>query len=102
VKRRGRLESLHHVDVAGLISISNGMTIMQTTPEELAERCLRSNSYLAMKKISCDYLNGVLVLRGHVETYFLKQVAQVAVAQVEGVDRVDNQIEVFAPAIRAP
>jgi osmotically-inducible protein OsmY len=72
---------------------------MQAKQEELAERCLRSNSYLAMKKITCDYFDGVLVLRGHVETYYLKQVAQVAVAQVEGVERVDNQIEVFTPEI---
>ena len=74
---------------------------MQAKQEELAERCLRSNSYLAMKKITCDYFNGVLILRGHVETYYLKQVAQVAVAQVEGVDRVDNQIEVYTPDFRS-
>jgi len=67
-------------------------------PEELAERCLRSNSYLALKNISCECSNGVLVLRGCVQTYYLKQVAQSAVARLDGVKRIDNQIQVVTLA----
>ena len=80
---------------------NNSGTISQDRPQELAERCLRSNSNLALKKITCDFLNGVLLLRGYVETYYLKQVAQEAVAQVEGVQRVDNQIQVFTADTRS-
>jgi osmotically-inducible protein OsmY len=71
---------------------------MQTKLDELAERCLHSNSYLAMKNISCESLDGVLTLRGHLPTYYLKQIAQMIVAQVEGVKHIDNQIEVITPA----
>lgn len=74
--------------------------VSQPTPEELAERCLRSNSYPALRNISCECLNGVLVLRGCVETYYLKQVALAAVAHLEGVERIDNQIRVVTPASR--
>ena len=44
--------------------------------QEMAEGCLRSNPYLALKNVSCDWLGGVLVLRGCLPTYYLKQVAQ--------------------------
>jgi hypothetical protein len=63
-------------------------------PPNLAERCLRSNPYLALRNISCEWLDGVLVLRGCLPSYYLKQVAQEAVASLEGIERIDNQIEV--------
>ena len=72
----------------------------QAKQQELAERCLRSNSYLALSNVSCDCSNGVVVLRGCLPTYYLKQVAQEVVAHLEGVVRIDNQIEVMTPASR--
>jgi osmotically-inducible protein OsmY len=60
-----------------------------------AQRRLRDNPYRALSSISCGYALGVLTLRGSVPSYYLKQRAQVAVAQVEGVDRIENQIEVM-------
>ena len=65
---------------------------------DLAERSLRSNSYLALKNISCDLLDGVLVLRGCLPTYYLKQIAQEVVAHLEGVKRIENRIQVVTPA----
>ena len=73
--------------------------IPQTGLKELAERCLHSNPYLALNNISCELLDGVLVLRGCLPTYYIKQIAQEAVAPLEGVERIDNQIQVVAPAI---
>jgi osmotically-inducible protein OsmY len=68
-----------------------------STNKDLAERRLRSNPYLALKKVSCDSHEGVLILRGCVPSYYLKQIAQQAVASLEGVERIDNQIEVISP-----
>jgi hypothetical protein len=65
---------------------------------DLAERCLRSNPYLALKNVSCDSRDGVLILRGCLPSYYLKQIAQEAVASPEGVQRIDNQIQVVPPA----
>ena len=65
---------------------------------ELAESCLRRNPYLALKNVSCGWLDGVLVLRGCLPSYYLKQIAQAAVASLEGVERIDNQIQVVPPA----
>ena len=64
-----------------------------------AERALRCGPYPALKNLSCDYQGGVLVLRGCLPSYYLKQIAQEIVAhQTQGVDRLDNQIEVVRPA----
>lgn len=71
----------------------------QPVPVDVAERCLRSNPYLALKNVSCDWLGGVLVLRGCLPSYYLKQLAQEAVASLKGVARIDNQIQVVTPAL---
>ena len=69
------------------------------SPQAVAERELRSSRYSALKHVSCDYQGGVLVLRGCLPTYYLKQIAQEVVAhQVQGVGRLDNQIQVVPPA----
>ena len=68
--------------------------------QELAEGCLRRNPYLALKNVACDCREGVLVLRGCLPSYYLKQVAQEVVARLEGVERIENQIEVLTPASR--
>jgi hypothetical protein len=60
---------------------------------------LHSNPYLVLKHISCDYLDGVLILRGCLPTYYLKQLAQETVADLDGVDRIDNQIQVVTPTL---
>lgn len=69
--------------------------------QELAERSLRRNPYLALKHVSCECRDGVLVLRGCLPSYYLKQLAQEAVAHLSGVERVENQIQVVPPPSRA-
>ena len=73
----------------------------QASPQAVAERGLRSSRYSALQHVSCDCRGGVLVLRGCLPTYYLKQVAQEVIAQVEGVQRIDNQIQVLTPAYRS-
>jgi osmotically-inducible protein OsmY len=68
---------------------------------DCAESRLRSNAYLALKNVSCDYHDGVLTLRGCLPTYYLKQIAQEAVARIEGVERIANEIEVVSSLRRA-
>jgi len=71
----------------------------QASIKDVAEISLRHNPYLALKSISCDYRDGVLVLRGCLPAYHLKQLAQEVVAHLHGVDRIDNQIEVVTPIV---
>src|SRR5262245_24327609 len=67
-------------------------------PQTVAERGLRSSRYSALQHVSCDCRGGVLVLRGCLPTYYLKQVAQEVVAHLEGVEGVENQIQVVPGA----
>jgi hypothetical protein len=69
----------------------------QASIRVLAERGLRSSRSSALKHVSCDYRGGVLVLRGCLPSYYLKQLAQEAVASLEGFERIDNQIRVMPP-----
>jgi len=84
---------------------SLAITDQQPGLGERAEARLRSNSYLALKNISCEARGRLLILRGCLPSYYLKQVAQAVVAQIDGVERIDNLIEVlgacFPAAVRA-
>jgi osmotically-inducible protein OsmY len=59
-----------------------------------AEYCLRKSGYLGLRRVSCDVREGVLVLRGHVSSYYLKQLAQEFARRIEGGETIVNKVEV--------
>jgi osmotically-inducible protein OsmY len=59
-----------------------------------AQELLRTSPYKPIRRVACAYQDGLLVLRGRLRTYFHKQLAQEAVARVDGVRQVVNEIEV--------
>lgn len=63
---------------------------------EAARASLRKSSSIVVRAVSCDYDQGVLVLRGRVPSYYCKQLAQETVAHLPGVTQVANAIEVDA------
>ncbi len=64
---------------------------------EQAESRLQGHRYRVLRAVSCATRDGVLTLHGRLPTYYLKQIAQEAVAGIPGVRRIDNRIEVAAP-----
>jgi osmotically-inducible protein OsmY len=66
---------------------------------EIAEARLSASSHSALRKVFCKYDDGVLVLRGRLNSFFHSQLAQEAVRKIEGVERIVNQIEVLNRAI---
>jgi osmotically-inducible protein OsmY len=72
----------------------------RVNPADLAERALRSSPYLALRNVACECRDGVLTLRGCLPTYYLKQVAQAVVANVDGVRQVVNEIQVLSSGVR--
>jgi osmotically-inducible protein OsmY len=76
-----------HGDIAGVPATRSEIG-------EAARICLRRQPRLALAHVWCEYRAGVLVLRGHVPTYFLKQLAQETVRRVDGVEVIENDIEV--------
>ena len=65
-----------------------------------AEARFRSSSYRALRGITCNAEQGVLVLEGRLSSFFQKQLAQEIVANIEGVMQVVNQIEVVGSGQR--
>lgn len=46
--------------------------------------------------ISFQFNNGVLTVRGRVPTFYLKQIIQTRLRDLEGVTQVDNQVDVVS------
>jgi osmotically-inducible protein OsmY len=69
----------------------------QRTADVVSEAALiqlQHSPYRAIRRISCRFDDGILTLVGRVPTFHHKQLAQTAVASVDGVNQVDNRIEV--------
>lgn len=61
---------------------------------EAATACLQNSPYQAVRRVLCECHQGILFLRGHLSSFYEKQVAQETVAKVKGVTQVRNEIEV--------
>lgn len=66
-----------------------------------AHEILGSSAYTSLHTVFCEYHHGVLTLRGRVPTYFMKQVAQMLVNRIRGVEHVDNRIYVVDPEVES-
>jgi len=67
-----------------------------------AEHRLWGSGYLALRDVSCEVQAGIMRLQGRLPSYYLKQMAQALVADLEGVRRVVNLIEIATPPGRSP
>lgn len=61
---------------------------------ESAALRLRQAPYLELRQVVCSFQHGVLQLQGNVSSYYLRQVAQALVQGLDGVEAIDNQLEV--------
>lgn len=62
-----------------------------------AQLRLRKSGYPELRLIACVFHEGVLTLRGRVTTYYLKQMAQTLIRELESVGEINNRLEVAAP-----
>jgi osmotically-inducible protein OsmY len=54
----------------------------------------RSCRNFELQRLLCEFRAGILTIRGHVSSYYLKQLAQETVRSLEGVMRIVNRLEV--------
>jgi osmotically-inducible protein OsmY len=92
------LDNTATLSVIGREAERTGQSASQPPVEQSALWRLHHHSYAALHRISCDFHDGVLVLRGRLASYYLKQLAQAVASQLEGVRHVENLIEVDRPA----
>ncbi len=64
---------------------------------ELAEKKLHESPYYFLRRLTCDYRDGVITLRGQVPLEQLRTCAESIVARVDGVREVINCIEIGHP-----
>ena len=62
-----------------------------------AESKLDDSSHLFRRTITCRYAHGVLRLDGKVPSFYLKQMAQSLMQDIDGVEQVDNALIVANP-----
>ncbi len=60
----------------------------------LVDAALRRSPYFAHRAVQFEADRGRVVLRGTVGSYYHKQMAQEILRRVDGVDRIENQLEV--------
>ncbi|MFO1020237.1 MAG: BON domain-containing protein [Planctomycetales bacterium] len=65
------------------------------TLSELVAAAWRSIPQLMKRNLSYEMAEGTITLRGHVETYYQKQLVQESLRKVEGLRGIRNQIEVI-------
>lgn len=66
----------------------------------LADRvdsALEKSPYFPHRGLRFELQQGCVILRGAVDSFFQKQMAQEAVRAIEGVESVENQLEVHWP-----
>ena len=64
------------------------------TTAQAARRRLGRSCHWQVRQVTCRYHEGVLLLYGQLPSYYLKQLAQEAVRNLEGVEEIINRIEV--------
>jgi hypothetical protein len=62
----------------------------------LAQERLRQSAYLALHDVACFYAHGVLTLHGCLPSHHLKQMAQVVVGEMAGIEQIENLIGVVS------
>lgn len=63
-----------------------------------AEGRIQASPYVALRSITVEFHEGVLVLRGQVTSFYHKQLAQETVRSVDGVGAIVNVVEVIQGA----
>ena len=72
-------------------------TAVANEPSVLNEKvftALRQNPYLQSRNLRFETSEGRVTLHGQVASWYQKQMAQESLLRVDGVDRVENQLEV--------
>lgn len=63
-----------------------------------AQRRLQNSPYPSHRRLHCDFRAGVLIVRGQVSSYYLRQMVWALVGDLDGMDRFVDRIEVLPPA----
>jgi osmotically-inducible protein OsmY len=70
-------------------------TATLTAPlSEKIREALVTNPHVPSRTVRVEAADGRVVLKGHVQTFYQKQMAQEAIRRIDGVEQIDNLLEV--------
>lgn len=75
-------------------------TDMDTQLYGKVNKALKRNPYISGSTLSFETLEGRVILRGVVPSFFQKQMAQESLRSIEGIDEILNELEVLGKQIR--
>jgi osmotically-inducible protein OsmY len=75
-------------------SATNSISVVQANLVSQIRQALQSKGHLSLRGLEFLTEDGLLILRGTVPSYYLKQLAQVTVFAVPGVAEVRNEVQV--------
>jgi hypothetical protein len=61
---------------------------------KMAQARLRACGYVDMQSLACEFHEGALTIRGRLDSYYLKQLAQESVRRIRSVEVIVNVVEV--------
>jgi osmotically-inducible protein OsmY len=67
---------------------------MQSPLFERIHNALTASPYLPRQQVRVEAADGRVVLKGSVRSFFQKQMAQEAIRRIDGVETIDNLLEV--------
>ena len=77
------------------MSIQDVQTAMiDVTLDHRVLTALERSPYIARRDLRCEAASGRVTLRGVVDTYYQKQMAQEVIRHVDGVHEIANELEV--------
>jgi len=66
----------------------------ETMLKDRVHTALEQSPYVAGRRLRCESEHGRITLRGVVQSFFQKQMAQEALRRIEGVQEIQNELEV--------
>ncbi len=57
-------------------------------------RLFRQSPYRRLGQLTCEHHEGVVIIRGRLPSFYLKQIAQTLASKVDGVEEIINKTDV--------
>jgi osmotically-inducible protein OsmY len=71
------------------------MTLSESSLADRVDQAMQTNPYMNGRTLRFETDGGRVVIQGAVRSYFQKQMAQEIIRRIEGVEEVDNCLEVL-------
>lgn len=75
-------------------SLGKAQTMLDSQLADRAQVALEQNPHLPRRLVQLETQDGRVILKGTVKSYFQKQMAQESLRRIEGVEEIENQLQV--------